>query len=179
MNYTEYIRDIKLNLIMSTYDITIDPRKRKNTFTFLKPGYSLVKKLIKNGAIITGSRALRCYQLNGKQLFDREPRDWDFLVTEELAMKICDENSITYEDDIIPVRKQMILFDTVYGDARIIPTDIQIIVKSKLPEYKEVNGIKIAELSHIIDEKIKLVSNKGMNKHDEDLRQIITRFNNQ
>jgi hypothetical protein len=133
------------------------------------------------GAIVTGSRALRCYKINDKQLFDRKPRDWDFLVTEQMAMKICDEHGVTYEDGSITVLKQMILFrDTCYGDSRYFPTDIQLIIKDELPEYREVDGIRFSELSHIIDEKHKLVSTyrNSMNKHDEDLRQIIARFNN-
>ena len=155
--------------------------KRKSKFTFLRPGYGLVKQLIKMGAIVTGSRALKCYKINGKQLFDRKPRDWDFIVTEKMAMKICDEHGVTYKDGSIMVLKQMILFrDSSYGDSRVVPTDIQLIVKDELPEYREVDGIRFSELSHIIDEKYKLVSSKGyhMNKHDEDLRQIIARFNN-
>jgi hypothetical protein len=183
MNYNEYIRDIKLNLLMSENNITIDSSKRKGKLTFLRPGYGLVKQLIKMGAIITGSRALRCYNINGKQLFDRKPSDWDFIVTEKMAMKICDEHGTTYEDGNIMVLKQMFsLFkDSAYGDSRIIPTNIQLIVKNELPGYIEVDGIRFSELSHIIDEKYKLVSSlKGyhMNKHDIDLRQIITRFNN-
>ena len=110
MNYPEHIRDIKLNLLMSENTITIDPSKRKGKLTFLRPGYSLVKQLIKMGAIVTGSRALRCYKINDKQLFDRKPRDWDFLVTEKMAMKICDEHGTTYKDGSIIVLKQMILF---------------------------------------------------------------------
>ena len=79
------------------------------------------------------------------------------------------------------VLKQMILFrDSSYGDSRYFTTDIQLIVKDELPEYREVDGIRFSELSHIIDEKYKLVStyHNSMNKHDEDLRQIIARFNN-
>jgi len=184
MNYPEHIRDIKLNLLMSNNEITIDPSKRKGTFTFLRPGYGLVKQLIKMGAVVTGSRALKCYKVNGKPLFDRKPKDWDFIVTEKMAMKICDEHGVTYRDNSITVMKQMILFrDTAYGDSRIVPTNIQLIIKDELPEYREVGGIRFSELSHIIDEKHKLVSSaKGyinsLNKHDEDLRQIITRFNN-
>ena len=181
MNYTEHIRDIKLNLLMSENSITIDTSRRKGKLTFLRPGYGLVKQLIKMGAIVTGSRALRCYKINDKQLFDRKPRDWDFLVTEKMAMKICDEHGTTYKDGSIMVLKQMILFrDSIYGDSRCIPTDIQLIIKDELPEYREVDGIRFSELSHIIDEKYKLVSNyhNSMNKHDKDLRQIITRFNN-
>jgi hypothetical protein len=186
MNYPEHIRDIKLNLLMSENTITIDSSKRKGKLTFLRPGYSLIKQLIKMGAIVTGSRALRCYNINGKQLFDRKPRDWDFLVTERMAMKICDEHGVTYKDGSIMVLKQMILFrDSCYGDTRYFTTDIQLIVKDELPEYREVDGIRFSELSHIIDEKHKLVSPHHnsisgiiLNKHDEDLRQIIARFNN-
>jgi hypothetical protein len=181
MNYPEHIRDIKLNLLMSENIITIDPSKRKGKLTFLRPGYSLIKQLIKMGAIVTGSRALRCYKINDKQLFDRKPRDWDFLVTEKMAMKICDEHGVTYKDGSIMVLKQMILFrDSCYGDSRYFTTDIQLIVKDELPEYREVDGIRFSELSHIIDEKYRLVSThmNSMNKHDEDLRQIIARFNN-
>lgn len=181
MNYPEHIRDIKLNLLMSDNIITIDPSRRKGKLTFLRPGYSLVKQLIKMGAIVTGSRALRCYNINGKQLFDRKPRDWDFLVTEKMAMKICDEHGVTYKDGSIMVLKQMILFrDSAYGDSRVFPTNIQLIVKDELPEYREVDDIKFSELSNIIDEKYKLVSiyHNSINKHDQDLRQIIVRFNN-
>jgi hypothetical protein len=181
MNYPEHIRDIKLNLLMSENTITIDPSKRKGKLTFLRPGYGLIKQLIKMGAIVTGSRALRCYNINGKQLFDRKPRDWDFLVTEQMAMKICDEHGVIYKDGSIMVFKQMILFrDSAYGDSRYFTTDIQLIIKDELPEYREVDGVRFSELSHIIDEKYKLVSTycNSMNKHDEDLRQIIARFNN-
>ena len=179
MDYREHIRDIKLNLLMSDNKITIDPNLRESKFTFLRPGYSLVKQLIKMGAIVTGSRALRCYKVNERQLFDRSPRDWDFIVTEKMAMKICDEHGVIYKDDVIQVRKQMILFrDDLYGDSRIIPTNIQLIIKDEIPEYREVKGIKFIELSNILDEKLKLVGVYDINKHDVDLRKIIARFNN-
>lgn len=94
-------------------------------------------------------------------------------------MKICDEHGVTYKDDVIQVRKQMILFrDDLYGDSRIIPTNIQLIIKDEIPEYREVKGIKFIELSNILDEKLKLVGVYDINKHDVDLRKIIARFNN-
>ena len=183
MNYPEYIRDIKLNLLMSDYKITINPTLRMSRFAFLRPGYKLIKNLTEMGAILAGSRALKCYSINDKPLFDRKPNDWDFIVTEKMAMKICDEHGVTYKDGSIMVLKQMILFrDSCYGDSRVVPTNIQLIVKDELPEYREVDGIRFSELSHILDEKYKLVGSlKGyvqMNKHDEDLRQMIARFSN-
>ena len=182
MNYPEYIRDIKLNLLMSDYKITINPTLRMSRFAFLRPGYKLIKNLTEMGAVLTGSRALKCYLINDKPLFDRKPNDWDFIVTEKMAMKICDEHGITSYDIkpgkfIIPIGKNLILLRGSYGDTRIMPTNIQLIVKDELPSYKEVNSIKIAELSYIIDEKYKLIS-KYENKHDHDLRQIIARFSN-
>ena len=185
MNYPEYIRDIKLNLLMSDHKITINPTRRMSRFAFLRPGYKLIKNLTEMGAVLTGSRALKCYSINDKPLFDRKPDDWDFIVTEKMAMKICDEHGITTYDKtpgrfIIPIGKNLILLRGSYGDTRIIPTNIQLIVKDELPSYKEVNSIKIAEISYIIDEKYKLISKypQFVNKHEHDLRQMIARFSN-
>ena len=183
MNYPEYIRDIKLNLLMSDHKITINPTRRMSRFAFLRPGYKLIKNLTEMGAVLTGSRALKCYSINDKPLFDRKPDDWDFIVTEKMAMKICDENGITsYVKKrgkfIIPINKNLILLRGNYGDTRIIPTNIQLIVKDELPSYKEVDSIKIANLSYIIDEKYKLFSKHEVNKHEHDLRQMIARFSN-
>ena len=183
MNYPEYIRDIKLNLLMSDYKITINPTRRMGRFAFLRPGYKLIKDLTEMGAVLTGSRALKCYSINDKPLFDRKPDDWDFIVTEKMAMKICDEHGITTYDKkpgkfIIPIGKNLILLRGSYGNTRIIPTNIQLIVKDELPSYKERDSIKIADFSYIIDEKYKLLSKYDVNKHEHDLRQIIARFSN-
>lgn len=183
MNYQENIRDIKLNILMSNYKITINPSMRMGKFAFLRPGYKLIKNLTEMGSILTGSRALKCYSINDKPLFDRKPDDWDFIVTEKMAMKICDENGITSyvktpNKFIIPINKNLILLRGSYGDTRIIPTNIQLIIKDELPSYNEVNSIKIADFSYIIDEKLKLFSKYDVNKHEHDVRQMIARFSN-
>ena len=44
--------------------------------------------------IITGSRALKCYQINDSKLLNREADDWDLIITRDQFLKLCRDYNI-------------------------------------------------------------------------------------
>lgn len=185
MDFREYIRDIKLGILTGKYNIEIKSSNKRGFFSFLKPGYRLVNDIIDRGAILTGSRALKCYLVNGYPVLDRRPDDWDFVIDESTALKICDDYRV-YDYDkkvgqnfIIPINRQMILLrDSTYGDKRIVPVNINLIVVNENPSHKIVDGVKFADFGYIIEEKNKLSNGEYNSKHSDDLKQIIARIHN-
>jgi hypothetical protein len=187
---TQYMRDIKIELLKNSSNISIDIKRKSNFLTFLRPGHSSIKELIKNGGILTGSRALKCYTINNKSIIERETNDWDFIVDERLAMKICEKNGI-YElpnKESIVIDKRLMMFHGAYsGETKILPRKIDLIIKSdsELPPYDTINGVKIASLHYIINEKYKLYKAEQskqpyerVHKHEKDLKEIIIKLYN-
>lgn len=191
------IRDLNLNLVTNNYKIAIVPSRRYNTkFRFLVPNRKLIDTTIKQGGVLTGSKALRCYKINNEFLLERKTSDWDFIVTRDQAFKICDECKILTVPtvgDTISVKNQRYWRHPDYSDAyRVGPVDVQLIVKDELPDFNEVNGLRFSDLSSIITSKIKLIDDLieltkhqkkesedlyNLHGHIDDLKQIIIKFN--
>ena len=157
-----YIRDINLNMISNEYDIKLDVSKRYNTrLRFRMPSRKLIKYVTKIGGVLTGSRALRCYSINGKQMLDRKSSDWDFIITQDMAFKICDKFDISgvYSDgDVITIRNQRWHVHPAYSDSyRVGPVDVHLMVRSEMPEYNEKRGVRIAAFNYTMNEKVKMI----------------------
>ena len=192
-----FVRDLSLNLLTNNHKIEIDVSKRYNDkIRWFMPSRKLINHIIESGGVLTGSRALRCFKINGKSILDRRTKDWDFIVTQEMAFKICDKFSIGIipgVDKVISIANQRYWKHPVYEDAyRVGPVDVQLIIKDELPEYESVDGVNISSLQYIINEKMKLIDELGdkvinsssiseerkeLGKHLDDMTQTIIKFN--
>ena len=192
-----FVRDLSLNLLTNNHKIEIDVSKRYNDkIRWFMPSRKLIIHIIKSGGVLTGSRALRCYKINGKSILDRRTKDWDFIVTQEMAFKICDKFDIGIipgVDKVISVSNQRYWRHPDYSEAyRVGPVDVQLIIKDELPEYESVDGVNISPLQYIINEKMKLIDELGdkvinsssiseerkeLGKHLDDMTQTIIKFN--
>lgn len=188
MDYKKHIRDIKLDLITNKIKLEVSPPKIGGLFSFARPGNKVIRELLDNGAILTGSRAIKCYKANGNKILDRECDDWDFIVDEKTLFKICDKYKVSSDinrdssgDYYVPIRNELVRFTQSYGgDIRVLKTNITLICKDE-PAFTETKSGRIANLVYILDEKRKLSMgqfDRNPNKHDHDLKQIITRMYN-
>jgi hypothetical protein len=194
-NIKSYIRDIKMNLLMSNgYKITYDISKQSDGLQFLRRNNKLIRYTKSLGGVLTGSRALRCYKINNIPILERQTKDWDFIITREMAFKICNKFKIEYNlvDTVLSIRSSFITWDSVYsGTTRIMPQDVQLIIKDELPEYTQIGKTKLADLSYILNQKINIIEeyNKKNNysrlsweshnteKHEKDLIDVVIKFN--
>jgi hypothetical protein len=143
--------------------------------------------------VLTGSRAIRCYLVDGKPLLERGCKDWDFVVTLDMAFKICDKmkiSEIPKVGEVISIRNQRMWRHPDYSDSyRVGPVDVQLIVVDELPDYIENKGVRISNFGYTIYQKVKLTNDlfnnlnvgketgKEYSKHIDDLKEIIIKFN--
>jgi hypothetical protein len=167
-------RDLKLGQISGSNVITLDTKGLPSGLYFWWKKRKIIKSLLKKGYILSGSRALKCYRVNGNEVLNREARDWDFLVTKDQFMDICKEQGI-YDFDFnaksYQINKHLMAFANSYSsDTIIVPTNIELFIKDTLPDYVEHDGIRFAKLSDIIDAKMDLMGRDS--KHKLDLNNI-------
>ena len=195
-----YLRDINLEILMESPDVKIDISKRYyNKFRLFYPSRKLIKYTTNIGGVLVGSRAIRCFTINGKPILERRVNDWDFIVTLDMAFKICDDmgiEEIPKIGGVISIKNQRRWAHPSYQDAyRVGPVDVQLIVEEELPDYTEVDGVRIANFGYSISQKIGLTSElqsklggKTPNrvsesiddqycKHIDDLKEIIIKYN--
>jgi hypothetical protein len=158
-----YIRDINLEIVMNNTDFKIDISKRYyNRFRLFYPSRKLIKYVTDIGGVLSGSRAIRCYTIGGKTLLERRVNDWDFIVTLDMAFRICNDmriEEIPQIGGVISIKNQRRWVYPDYSDSyRVGPVDVQLIIKSKLPDYVEIDGVRIADFGYTVSEKVKLVS---------------------
>lgn len=203
MNINElksYLRDINLEILMENPDVKIDISKRYyNRFRLFYPSRKLIKYVTNIDAVLTGSRAIRCYTINGKPILERRVKDWDFIVTLDMAFRICDEMNISEipkVGNVISVKNQRRYAHPAYSDSyRVGPVDVQLIIAEELPDYTEIDGVRIANFGYSISQKIglatdlhnKIQSNNSLfvkenfqkeyHKHIDDLKEIIIKYN--
>lgn len=156
------VRDIKLKLINS--DVTINTSELPGAFYFIFKR-RLIKDLLKIG-ILTGSRALKCYRIDGKKIINRKCNDWDFILSEKELIEFFRDNKIfNFELGRAEyyITHSLMTFYGDYGssDIEIIPCKINIFVKN-CDNFIKKDGIKFATLPEIIDSKVK--SSKDMTK---------------
>lgn len=193
------MRDINLEILTNCPDVKIDISKRyNNKFRFFYPSRKLINYVAKIGGVLTGSRALRCYTIDGKSILDRKVNDWDFIITLDMAFKICDDmklDVIPSINETISIKNQRMWRHPDYSEAyRVGIVDVQLIVKEELPEYHEIDKVRISNFGYSLSQKISLTSelqNKISNrmntcrseiddqyyKHLADLREMIIKFN--
>lgn len=192
-----FVRDLNLNLITNSNKIEIDPSKRYcDKIRWFMPNRKLITSIVEAGGVLTGSRALRCYKVNGEYILDRRTKDWDFVVTQDIAFRICAHYNIDIipvVDKVISIKNQRAWRHPAYSESyRIGPVDVQMIIKEELPEFQEVNGIRFSSLSYILNEKVKMIDElyslsqnsssiseerKEIGKHLEDMTRLIIKFN--
>jgi len=190
-----HLRDINLDILMNNQDVKIDISKRYyNRFRLFYPSRKLIKYVTNIGGVLTGSRAIRCYTIEGKPILERRVNDWDFIVTLDMAFKICDEmgiDEIPQIDAVISIKNQRRWVHPAYSDSyRLGPVDVQLIVKEELPNYTEIDGVRIANFGYSVSQKIGLTTDlhnrltgrtggidEQYHKHISDLKEMIIKFN--
>lgn len=194
-----FVRDLNLNLLTKTTKIEIDSSKRYcDKLRWFMPNRKLINSIIESGGVLTGSRSLRCYKVNGDYLLDRRTKDWDFVVNQDMAFKICaqyDINIIPGIDKVISVKKQRAWRHPAYSESyRLGPVDVQMIIKDELPDYEIINGVRFSSLSYVLNEKVKMIDElyslistlnygsisderKELQKHLDDMTRVIIKFN--
>lgn len=192
-----YMRDINLDILMNCPDVKIDISKRfYNKFRLFYPSRKLIKYVTKIGGVLTGSRAIRCYTIEGKPILERRVNDWDFIVTLDMAFKICADmgiEEIPQIGGVISIKNQRRWAHPSYEDSyRVGPVDVQLIVKEELPDYVEIGGVRITNFGYSVSQKIgmttelhsKLTGKCGSgsideqyHKHISDMKEMIIKFN--
>jgi len=113
-----YIRDLNLSLLVGDHKLETDIEKRKDKYQFLKKNGKVIKHITKYGGVLCGSRSMRCYSIGGKQLLDRHSNDWDFVITKDMAFKICENFGMKYDlSNVISIKKQRWTVHPSYSDS--------------------------------------------------------------
>jgi len=177
------IRDFKISCLKGDYNITIDTSLLPGKwFYFWNKKRKTILNLFNRGAVLSGSRALHMTQINGKRVFNRQPNDWDFLMTQDDFLKFCKDIQY-YPNDLTKSQyhldKSFATFYNGYGgESHWFKCNIQIIIKDELPSFIEVDGKKFATPESIIDSKVELINTTPLtsserSKHQSDLNNII------
>lgn len=189
-----YLRDLNLELISDSLKLEIDISKRYyNKFRLFYPSRKLIKYVTRIGGVLTGSRAIRCYTIEGKPILERRVNDWDFIVTIDMAFKICADmeiEQIPQIGNVISVKNQRMWRHPDYSDSyRVGPVDVQLIIQEELPDYTEIDGVRITNFGYSLSQKIglttdlhsKLGGGRSIDdqyyKHISDLKEMIIKFN--
>jgi len=177
---SQLVRDIRLGIAMGEYNITIDDSKFPGRwYFFLNRKRKMVLDIFKLGGVLIGSRALVLYKVNGVKVLNRDPDDWDFIMTREQFLLLCKKYEI-YNVDLnsteYHLQKSMAHFSDGYGhDSHVFKCLVHIIIKDELPEFTEINGKRYASFDSIVSAKIDLVSDFKTNdraKHECDINNI-------
>lgn len=175
-----FLREIKLSSILDDDNITIK-KPKKTLFNFFWKGWKVINQLYSVDGIITGSTALSMYRYKGHPILMRKPNDWDFILSKENFRKFCGLRNISdiqIRGGIMRLSlKTGITFYSSYGDTTIMNHNIDCITVDNFNRFKEYNGIKVADLDYIIEEKLKLFNSGGeLEKNFKDLHMIMSRF---
>lgn len=190
-----YMRDINLDILMNCPNVKIDISKRYyNKFRLFYPSRKLIKYVTNIGGVLTGSRAIRCYTIEGKPILERKVNDWDFIVTLDMAFKICADmgiEEIPQIGGVISIKNQRRWAHPSYEDSyRVGPVDVQLIVSESLPEYTEIDGVRISNFGYSVSQKIGMTTElesrlngrtgeiqEQYSKHISDMKEMIIKFN--
>jgi len=176
MTPTSISRDIKLGITTGEYDLTVHTDKLPGwKYYFFNKKRKIIKDLLKRGFLLTGSRALDCYKINNKELLNRKPNDWDFIVTKQQFLTLCKDYKIynfSLSENQYLLDKSFATFYSGYGDNSYwFPCLIQLIIKDDEVGYNEKDGIRFASLEEIITTKVNMCKNNS--KHRDDINNII------
>ena len=106
---------------------------------------------------------------------------------------------IKYEliDKVVSIKKCRMWRHPTYSDSyQVGPVNVQLIIVDELPDFTEIEKIRISSFTYIINEKIKIIEdiNESLNsmkdsidirskhrtilhKHEDDLTQVVIKFN--
>lgn len=178
----QLIRDLKLGITTGDYKVDIDIKNIPNKWYFIfNKKRKIIKYLFEKGAILTGSRALKCYKINNNFILNRNPNDWDFILSKNQFIQLCKDYNI-YDFDLESNRYYLnksfaTFYDGYGGSTHLLPCKIQLIIQDELPQFIQKDSKKFASLTSIIESKIELSEScereKERNKHKKDLNNII------
>jgi hypothetical protein len=180
MNNQSLIRDFKLGCLKGDYKITIDTSLLPNKwFYFWNKKRKTILELFNRGAVLTGSRVLHLTKINGKKIFNRQPKDWDFIMTQDDFLKFCKDIQY-FPSDLTKsqyhLNKSFATFSDGYGgESYWFKCNIQIIIKDELGSFIEIDGKRFATPESIIDSKVELINTprSEQSKHQRDLNNIM------
>ena len=157
-----FVRNLNLEIISGDINVNFNINRRYNWKQRFKPNWALIQYATKNGAILTGSRALSCYTVDNKRIIDRKLQDFDFMITRNMAIKFCNKFNFKYDitKDFIEVRKHLWDSHGTYGGySRYVPCDVHFIIvdEDEMPDYNEKNGVKLATISYVINNKLNML----------------------
>jgi len=152
-----FLRDLKIRDILENRNQFKITQPKRGLFSFLYRGWKTIDEVSKLGGIISGSRALSLYRINGSPIINRKPNDWDILLSRDSFLKFCGLNNLSdfyYNKDTISIQlKSGIYVGRDYWDEKrnyIFKHDIDLIAVDELPEYIQIGKYKVATLESIL-----------------------------
>lgn len=155
-----FIRDLKINQFTGDINIGVTPIRKK----FFSRSQKMLDQLSDLGAIITGSFALKHYNILNQPLLERKTNDFDVIISRESFLKFCKDKKFkrsTYDKDRLVMNINTGLYIGSYGYTSKSPSYLfgktfDIIVKDELPQFNQSGRYKIATIENILSEKLKL-----------------------
>lgn len=174
-------RDINISLLKNNNILTLEKRRIYSKFNFIRKNKKVINYALSIGGILTGSRALRAYKLNGSYIFDRNANDWDIIITKEMMYLISDKFKFNYNliDRFVSIKSELWISYDNYSDnmTRFLSNDVHFIIVDELEDFVEMEGIRVAKLMSIMNGKKFLMQNKKTHeKSYVDLTNLIIRL---
>lgn len=184
------IREFKLGCLNGDYNVTIDTSLLPGKwYYFFNKKRKIILDLFNHGAVLTGSRVLQMTKINGKKVFNRSPKDWDFLMTQDDFLKLCRDIQY-FPNDLTKSQYHLnksfaTFYDGYGGESHWFKCNIQIIIKDEIDSFIEIDGKRFATPESIIDSKIELINTSrnsrsyihppktDQSKHQSDLNNIM------
>ena len=188
-----YLRDLKFKLILdNNNNITLGelPFNHFNNFfekLFYPKRLKCLNTLLKLDSILTGSGALSAYRYKGKNIFSRDPGDFDFIINRDNFVSFCGAynlNNVVYEKNFLSINMNTGKYRGYDSYGHYIGysfgCQFDLIGTDKEVNYTTHNGCKVENFLDIIQYKLELAETlgKGQNeKHINDLWDIMARIN--
>lgn len=99
------VRKLKLDIISGSVNVSYKTNDIIDMFYFLSKKGRIIKWLLDNNAILTGSKLLSISYINKDCLLNRSPKDFDFIVNDDILAKLESKFkfSISKDDRFIKV----------------------------------------------------------------------------
>jgi hypothetical protein len=155
------LETLKDDISRGNIELTFDINRITNNWNFKY--FNFKKKLIKellSTSILSGSQALYCYKVNGKYIFNRKPKDWDFLMNEYEAYHFCldKKHNFSHFTDkyFIDLNETLDSYGHKTNKLHIMLRNI------KKDEYDMYSNVKVSSIQRILLEKINFFRNKDI-----------------
>jgi hypothetical protein len=174
-----FLRDFKLDKLENNYNIDIS--NQSNFFYRISKKRKILNKLYSLGGILTGSKALSLYRINGEKILNRSPNDIDIVISKENFYKFCGLYNIEIDRNYnrlqVSMSNSFTFLSSNYDDGSgyKVGYDIDIIGSDDLPGFIEVDNIRISSIESIIESKLYLIINRGDTKHIKDIDMIMSK----